>query len=429
MFRGVLVLLSLVGASAGGELPLPSLSVDSWVSWIAAKQGVNNNVLHPVVSPDGGWLATPTGDGIVRLWSVETGRLVRKWKAHRRYVWKIAFSSDGTRLVSFNGAAGRGERRKLRMWDTATGKRVWSKGVSDGGRSLVAFSDDGTSVVYVSGHEFLRIDAQSGDHLKSEKLSLPQVQLRPLPDGRHILAPGTKDGTTLLWSVDTRKAREVLAFPGPAREYSLRAVALSRRKKLLAAALEKYLHVGGDAARDAEWRGHRPAEIALLDVNGGKELWRAKMPPLHKITTMAFSPDGHYLVTAGHRPNIDESRLAADDNVSEKRVAFGLSARLLPNGLPVWVVVRWYKRSYSNLLRVWEVKTGRLVAEVPHREFDVAWVGFTPDSAKLVFGGSTDGLDQTGPPATARANRATGGWQGGVVGCISLADLLRLSRN
>lgn len=58
-------------------------------------------VLAVAARPDGGSFATGGSDGSVRLWDVSTRSLAQALpEAHANLVWGLAFSPDGSRLVS-----------------------------------------------------------------------------------------------------------------------------------------------------------------------------------------------------------------------------------------------------------------------------------------------------------------------------------------
>ena len=115
-------------------------------------------------SPNGRWLATAAGgfsdqeDSDIRLWDMETGKLVHRLTAGRDSVAAILFSADSSQLM----AVGEG----VQFWDVAKGQR---------GR---AFATDQRS--FESG----AIAA----------------------DGR-MLATGSRDGMLCLWEVATGKER------------------------------------------------------------------------------------------------------------------------------------------------------------------------------------------------------------------------------
>src|SRR5437868_704292 len=49
-------------------------------------------------APDGNTLAARSNDGIIRLWDVRTGKLLREWRAPQPFVSALAWSHNGQRL-------------------------------------------------------------------------------------------------------------------------------------------------------------------------------------------------------------------------------------------------------------------------------------------------------------------------------------------
>jgi WD40 repeat protein len=60
---------------------------------------------------DGRFVAFASADKTVRLWDVEGNRDARRCIGHTASVWSVAFSPDGTRLLSG------GKDATLRLWD------------------------------------------------------------------------------------------------------------------------------------------------------------------------------------------------------------------------------------------------------------------------------------------------------------------------
>ncbi len=73
----------------------------------------------------------------MRLWDVEGNRDVRRCIGHTASVWSVAFSPDGTRLLSGSKDA------TLRLWDVATGRELRKFEGHDDLVTTVAFSPDG----------------------------------------------------------------------------------------------------------------------------------------------------------------------------------------------------------------------------------------------------------------------------------------------
>ena len=77
-------------------------------------------------------------DKTVKLWDAATGQLLRTFEGHADVVNSVAFSPDGTRVLSGS------DDKTLKLWDAATGQLLRTfEGHTDEVTS-VAFSPDGT---------------------------------------------------------------------------------------------------------------------------------------------------------------------------------------------------------------------------------------------------------------------------------------------
>ena len=73
-------------------------------------------------SPDGAVLAAADRHSDLSLWAVSSGRKLRSWKAHELMTRFIAFAGDGKTIIT-GGDRAKGDP-DVRLWETATGKRV-----------------------------------------------------------------------------------------------------------------------------------------------------------------------------------------------------------------------------------------------------------------------------------------------------------------
>lgn len=96
---------------AGRDVRVWTLPGDARPSVLQAPAGVASLA----VSPDGQQVAVARGDGGVAVWSTDTGRRLTELRWQERVAKWVAFSPDGTRLLSI----GLGES-SVRTWDTTT---------------------------------------------------------------------------------------------------------------------------------------------------------------------------------------------------------------------------------------------------------------------------------------------------------------------
>jgi WD40 repeat protein len=141
----------------------------------------------------------------VRVWDVSTGKVQSVLEGHTYYVNSVAFSSDGTLIVSGSG------NNTVRVWDLSTGK---VQSVLEGHIAWVrsvAFSSDGTRIVSGSGDGFVRVwDMSTGkvqSVLKGHKYQVISVAFSS--DGTRI-ASGSADESVRVWDVSTGKVQSVL---------------------------------------------------------------------------------------------------------------------------------------------------------------------------------------------------------------------------
>ena len=148
-------------------------------------------------SPDEVFLATGDGKGVVRLWDLSTGRVLRTFSGHTAAIATVTFSPDGKLLLTASAD------HEARIWDAKTGflKHIlrWHFGPLAG----AAFSPDGRWVVTAGPST-----AGVGSVLTGRRLLLLRGHTRPLigaafagPDGR-TLVTASKDGTLRAYRCD-----------------------------------------------------------------------------------------------------------------------------------------------------------------------------------------------------------------------------------
>jgi eukaryotic-like serine/threonine-protein kinase len=167
-------------------------------------------VQYAVYSPDGRRIATAGRDGTLKIWRADGGRTpLLSLRAHTSSITSIAFSPDGSRLVS----APSGDNRKdlnLKVWDSSTGQQVGEMAGHTDGISCVEWLPQGSTVVSAGWDATVRIwDVETGRCLHAMSLTDEIWDLAVSRDGRWIAAGG-KDQDIYLWEAGTARLIQTL---------------------------------------------------------------------------------------------------------------------------------------------------------------------------------------------------------------------------
>ncbi|MET7619078.1 hypothetical protein [Streptomyces sp. NPDC005408] len=221
---GELIALSPDGTTVATAAPEPRLTqIDLWDrssgKLIRTLRGHTQVIRSLAFSPDGTMLisgagqtsATRSGPGSnALLWDTATGAIRAKLTGHTDDVWQVTFSPDGSTVATADGSGA------VRLWDTRTGKLRRVLYGSGGLRGSLVFDHSGTTLM--AGSDGLSVwDTRNGRHKmlatagleKSE--SYEDVSLSS--DGRFaLLTKGTFDA--LIWDLNRDRLVTEINVPG-----------------------------------------------------------------------------------------------------------------------------------------------------------------------------------------------------------------------
>ncbi len=161
---------------------------------------------------------------MLKLWEAASGRELGSLRGHTGWVRAVAFSPDGTRIVSASWD------KKLKLWDAASGDELRTLRGHTGPVHVVAFSPDGTRIVSASGDKTLKLwETASGQELATLRGHTDSIHAVALsPDGTRIVS-ASGDKTLKLWDAASERELATILLLG-----ELHCVALHPWKPLAA---------------------------------------------------------------------------------------------------------------------------------------------------------------------------------------------------
>ncbi|HLO34163.1 MAG TPA: WD40 repeat domain-containing protein, partial [Anaerolineales bacterium] len=370
-------------------------------------------------SPDGKRIAEAS-DGVhfANVWDATTGEVLLNGSfGHSDWLRDIAFSFDG-KLTATGGAD-----HKVNVWDTTTGQVLYTLSGHTNGINGVAFSPDGTRLASASWDRTARVwDITPA----KESLFIPidpswSWNVRYSPDGTRLLTDYQAENIIKEW--DAVSGKEILTFTGPANQ-PIYNIAYSPNGKLVAGSSEQSITVwdvqtgkqrailaghtyyssiafSSDGAHLASGSGtltggsesNDVGKVIIWDLASGKPLFILQASDT-EILSVAYSPDGNYLISADRAGDAVIWNAATGEKIStlsgngeNRNTAYS------PDGKHVALSV------LGGTINVWDVSTEKLLWTLKGHTGAVNSVAFSPDS-KLLASASGDGTARVWNVAT-----------------------------
>jgi WD40 repeat protein/DNA-binding winged helix-turn-helix (wHTH) protein len=286
--------------------------------------GHTNEVWSVAWSADGQWLASGSGDRTIKLWDVQTGKCLKTLSGYDDWVLSVAWcpiddsrsGEIGDRFVANHPlnrhhsglrsmetalehnnwiVAGSSACRRVKLWDTRTGKQLQEFSAHNGFVWSVAWSADGMRLASGSADGRVRIwDRSTGDCLATLSGHTGFIWSVAWSHDRQLLASGSDDRTIVLWDLNTFEP--IRTWRG--HHEAVRSVAWSPQGTILAS-------------------GSHDGEIRLWDIASG-EILKILRGHRDRIYAVAWSHDGTTLTSS-----------SADETISLWDVATGVCVRTL----------------------------------------------------------------------------------------------------
>lgn len=162
-------------------------------------RGHQNAVNSVAWSPDGTKIVSASSDGTVQVWNTQTGKTIIS-KDQRGIIATAAWSPDGKFIASG------GSQKAVQVWNASDGRTIATYQGHRGAISSVAWSLDGKKIASASTDGTVQVwNALNGDHIltyKGHKGAVNSIAWSPDPYASDTyIASASSDGSVQIWSV------------------------------------------------------------------------------------------------------------------------------------------------------------------------------------------------------------------------------------
>lgn len=326
--------------------PLPP-PIDALSYWKAGThevktfRGHSQGVWSVGYSPDGQTLASGGSDRYLRLWEIETGRLIRSLRGHTHDIRQVAFSPDGQILATAS------EDRTIRLWNPQTGETTRLLFTRyDHAVCSISFSPDGLML------------ARAGQN--------KDIKIWEVTTGTELMSLLGKDQYDHNWTVCTAFSPDGIHLVGGSDIGKLKLYEVLPSGEEISVCLGHWLDEADD--EETEQRGF------FVDDHGGfqkpMEFW---------IGAIIFSQDGKQIITGGRDamlkywdvPDMKEIRTVKGHTEWIRCLILSPDGKMLVSA------------SEDHTIKMWNIETGRQVQTIKGHTGGVRGISFSADGRYL----------------------------------------------
>ena len=348
------------------------------------KQLIHNKDVYAVTfNKDGTKVASGSKDKTIKIWDVTTSKLDMILEGHKKWVKSIAYNHDGTKLASGSSD------NNIIIWNTKTGKIEKILKMHTGPIKSVAFNADGTRLVSYSQDKLLLL------WNLSKIYELEQVEVSP--ENEYTKRPEDRRGDLVYY--EDKPRRDIVSLYGfrfaPTHYERLKLILFCSDEGKVYQSIEHSTDRFGTSVICCAHDGFSDGEpITLNNDRFANRRYDGKPnEQRNKIVSAAFNNNGTN-VAIGLKDNtieiydISNVMQMSKDRWSPKEKPIVLKGHTdlvlsLAFSFDGYNVISGSK---DNTVKIWDVKSGKLVDTFSNHKKTVYSVGFNHDSTKIVSG-------------------------------------------
>lgn len=295
-------------------------------------QGHSDVVSDIDVTPDGQLAVSASFDNELKVWDIPKGRLIHTLEGHSFWVWGVAITSDSRIAVSGSWD------ETVKVWEIATGKLLHDLSGHLDSVNGVAVTPDGHLALSASDDHTVKVwDIIEGRLVYTFSEHSDEVNdVAVTPDGKLALS-ASDDYTVKVWEISSGN----VIFTFPAHSSQVNAISVNADGMLAISAS------GGTYSEDCTVKVWEIASGRILHTFSGHSTW---------VSDVAITPDGRLVLSASR----DQTVKVWDATVRQESQA----STAFPDPITDLTVTsndRWALSTCNKQnIKVWDIATGQL---------------------------------------------------------------------